>query len=227
MIVTRRCQSVTTAVIIAVFCLAAPSAAQTGRASGTVRDQAGKPIRSATVRADNPSGYPSQVTSTTDDKGRWAMIGLSSGEWRFTVEAPGFVAQSGSITVRAAGAPPLGFVLPRDPGPIPGALDRNIQQQISAANALRDQGQVDQALSAYQEIRSRNQKLTNINLLIADAYRRKAATEPDPGARRSLLQLAITSYDELLKADASNERARAELDSVRRDVATTTNGTTR
>jgi tetratricopeptide (TPR) repeat protein len=218
--VTRRSRTVAT-VVIAAFGFAAPALAQQGRASGTVRDQNGKAIRAAVVRADNPAGYPSQVTSTTDDKGRWAMIGLMSGEWRFTVEAPGYVTQSGSVQIRVATSPPIGFTLPRDPGPVPGALDRNIQQQIADANALRDQGRLDQAINAYQEIRLKNQKLTAVHFLLADAYRRKAAAERDPTAKRSLLELAITSYDELLKADASNDRARTELESARADVANT------
>jgi len=223
---TRRLRSVATTAL-AILSLAAPAAAQTGRATGTVRDQAGKPIRSAIIRADNPAAYPPKVTSTSDDKGRWAMIGLGSGEWRFTVEAAGYVTQMGSVVVRTAGTPPLAFVLPRDPGPVAGALDKNIQQQIAEANAQRDQGRLDQAISAYQEIRSKNQKLTGVNFLLADAYRRKAAIERDPAAKRTLLQQAIGAYDELLKTDASNERARTELDSVRADAASAGGGTSR
>ncbi|HTM03040.1 MAG TPA: carboxypeptidase regulatory-like domain-containing protein [Vicinamibacterales bacterium] len=206
--------------------LAAPAAAQTGRATGTVRDQNGKPIRSAIIRAENPGGYPKQVTSSSDSKGRWAMIGLAiTGEWHFTVEAPGYAPQSVSLPVRSAGTPPLQFVLARDLGPIPGALDKNIQQQVTEASALRDQGRFDQAIAAYQEIRKKNEKLTSIHFLLADTYRRKAAAERDPAARRVLLQQAAASYDELLKSDASNERARAELDSTRAEIALTNPGT--
>jgi hypothetical protein len=223
--VTRRLQIVAT-VVIAIVSLAAPAAAQSGRASGTVRDQSGKPIRAAVVRADNPAAYPPQVTATSDDRGRWGMIGLASGEWRFTVQAPGFVTQSGAVQVRSAASPPIAFTLPRDPGPIPGALEKNIQQQIADANALRDEGRLDQAIASYQDIRTKNQKLTSVNFLLADAYRRKAAAERDPASKQSLLQLAINSYDELLKVDATNERARTELESARADVNGAT-GTTR
>jgi len=223
---TRRFWSVATTAL-AIVSLAVPAAAQTGRATGLVRDQSGKPIRSAIVKADKPDAYPPRVTSTSDDKGRWAMIGLGSGEWRFTVEAPGYIAQNASIVVRSAGTPPLTFTLPRDPGPIPFALEKNIQQQVADANALREQGRLDQAISAYQEIRNKNQKLTSVNFLLADAYRRKAAAERDPASKRALLNLAIGSYDELLKADAANERARTELESVRADAASIAGGDAR
>jgi tetratricopeptide (TPR) repeat protein len=155
------------------------------------------------------------------------MIGLASGEWRFTVEAPGYIAQSTSAVVRSAAPPGLSFVLPRDPGPIPGALEKNIQQQVADANALRDQGRLDQAISSYQEIRTKNQKLTGVNFLLADAYRRKAALEQEPGAKRALLQQAISSYDELLKSDAGNDRARSELESTRAAADSITGGASR
>jgi hypothetical protein len=224
--VTRRFSCVAT-VLIAVFCLVRPAVAQSGRASGVVHDQAGKPIRSATIQADNPAAYPPHITSTSDDKGRWGMIGLATGEWRFTIAAPGFVSQNASVPVRVGNPPSLSFVLARDPGPIPGALDKNIQQQISEAGALRDQGRLDQAIAAYQDIRTKNPKLTSINFPLADAYRRKAAAERDPAARRSLLQLAINSYDELLKVDAANERVHSDLDSARAEIAGIPNGTNR
>src|SRR5262245_44187492 len=102
--VTRRFQL--TAAALVIFCLAAPAAAQSGRAQGIVKDTSGHPIRSASVRAVNPAGHPSEITSTTDARGRWAMIGLSSGEWRFFVEAPGFVPTNAALPIRVAGTPP-------------------------------------------------------------------------------------------------------------------------
>src|SRR6185369_16566475 len=59
-------------------------AAQTGRVGGTVKDEAGQPIKGATITADNPNASPSSFTATTDDKGRFSIIGLKSGQWTFT-----------------------------------------------------------------------------------------------------------------------------------------------
>src|SRR4051812_11383751 len=116
-------------IALAVLSFAAPAAAQTGRATGIVRDQAGKPIRGAIVRADNPAAYPPKVTSSSDDRGRWAMIGLASGEWRFTAEAPGYIAQSTSAGVRSAPPPRRSVLLPPHPRAGPRALDHDNLQQ--------------------------------------------------------------------------------------------------
>ena len=194
--------------------VAAGSSAQ-GRAMGTVKDTVGKAIKGATVRATNPDASPSQFASASDDKGRWAMIGLKSGTWHFTVEAPGFFTVETNAPVRVAVMPPMQFALAKDPGPIPNALDRNIQQLIQDAATLRDAGRIDQAIAAYQDIRTRNPKLTAVNLVIGDLYRRKATQEADPAARQTFYRQALDAYDQMLKVDATNERARAESASIR------------
>jgi tetratricopeptide (TPR) repeat protein len=194
--------------------IAAGASAQ-GRAMGTVKDTAGKAIKGATVKALNPDASPAQFASATDDKGRWAMIGLRSGTWHFTVEAPGYYTVETNAPVRVAAAPPMQFSLAKDPGPVPNALDRNILQMIEEAAALREAGRLDQAIAAYQDIRTKNPKLTSVNLVIGDLYRRKATQESDPGARQTLYRQALDAYDLLLKSDGTNERALAESAAIR------------
>ena len=215
----RRASFVLAAVIVT--CLAVPALAQTARATGTVKDTAGKSMKGVTVRATNKDAYPSQITSTTDDKGRWAMIGLRTGTWTFVVEAPGYTKQEAQWPVRVAGTAPMHFVLARDLGPIPGALAKNIQQQLAAANALRDKGQLDQALAAYEQIREQNPKLTAVNLVVGSVYRKKASLEADPAARRALFDRAIASYSTMLNDAASSDRANAEIESTRTEAART------
>ena len=203
-----------TASVALLLGLAVAASAQ-GRAMGTVKDQTGKPIKGATVKATNPDASPSQFASATDDRGRWAMIGLRSGTWHFTVEAPGYFVVETNAPIRVAAAPPMQFALAKDPGPIPNALDRNIQQLIQDATAHRDAGRLDQALAAYQDIRAKNPKLTSVNLVIGDLYRRKAVQETDAAARQSLYRQALDAYDLMLKSDATNERALAESAAIR------------
>ena len=207
------------AVVFTALCISAPAYAQTARASGSVRDVSGKAIKGATIRATNPEAYPPQIVSTTDDKGRWAMLGMKIGTYAFVVEAPGYLPVEASAPVRTAASAPLVFTLARDPGPVPGALPTNIQAQLSAANMLRDQGRLDQAITAYQEIRAKNPKLTSVNIVIGTMYRQRAAQESNPVARRALLDRAIDSYTELLGADGENERARQELERTRAEAA--------
>ena len=199
--------------------LATPALAQSGRATGVVRDASGQTLRGAIVRAHNTLvGSRGDITSTTDDKGRWSMIGLSSSTWEFSVEAEGYVTTRAEVPVRLAGTSPMTFTLVRDPGPLPGALDKNIVSMLENARAMREQGRLDQAIATYLDIRSKNGKLTAVNLVLADTYRQKAALETDTAARRALLERAIASYTELLAGDAGNRHAAAALAETRSDA---------
>ena len=200
-----------------VITLPAPVLAQAARATGTVRNIEGRPIKGATVRAMNPDAHPPEFTSVTDDKGRFAMIGLRSGTWTFRVDAEGFNPVEASAPMRVAGTPPMTFTLERALGPLPNALAADIEKQLAAAKQHRDAGRLDQAISAYQEIRTRNPKLTMVNLVLGDVYRRKAAQEGDPAARQALFDRALASYNALLDEDA--ERAKAAIESTRAEAA--------
>lgn len=214
---TRLASAVAGAALGATLVAATPALAQSGRAQGVVRDLTGKAIKGASVRAVNPEAYPSELTSATDGKGRFGMIGLRSGIWRFVIDAPGFLRLDVSAPVRQGVTAPMQFALARDPGPLPDALERNIQQRLQEAGTLRESGQLDQALAVYQDIYARNPMLTSLNLVVADLYRRKAAQTTDSTAKAALLDRAAQAYHELLKADADNERARIEISALQSD----------
>ena len=203
------------AAVLMTLGFAATAAAQ-GRVMGVVQDTNGRPIKGATVRATNPETSSREWTAATDDRGRFVLLGLRiNPNWKFIAEAPGFFPSEGTAQVRSNFGPPMTFNLRRDPGPIPGALVRDIQEQIEAARALRDAGRYDQALAAYQSIQAKNPKLTSVNLVIADVYRQKAEQEHDVPARLALLERASAAYDEVLKSDADNDHAKAELAAVK------------
>jgi tetratricopeptide (TPR) repeat protein len=123
--------------------------------------------------------------------------------------------------VRVGGTQPIPFVLARDLGPIPNSLGKTVQQQIAAANTLRDRGQLDQAIAAYEQVRDQNPKLTAMNLIVGGAYRQKASQETNSAARRALLDRAIASYTTLLTSEPDHVRAKAELDATKAEAAAT------
>lgn len=182
--------------------LAAAASAQTaGRITGTIKDPDGKPIKGATVRATNDA-VNAHITSTTDDKGRFAMIGVRSGTWVIVAEAPNFLSLQGSAAVSASNMPVLALTLQRDPGPMPGALAKTINEDVAAAEALRKAGRLDEAISAYQSIQSKNARLTTVNLVLASLYREKAEQEKNPAAKQALLNRAADADNEFKKSES-------------------------
>ena len=91
------------ALVAALIVAAVPAMAQTGRIGGTVKDQNNQPLKGATITAENPNASPSSFTATTDDRGRYSIIGLRAGSWKITASAPGFQPSSGSVGVKTIG----------------------------------------------------------------------------------------------------------------------------
>ncbi len=91
--------------------LAAPLAAQVwtgrGRLQGQVIDENKQPIAGAKITlrwSKDPSSGPPPIT--TDQNGRWAVLGLAGGAWTAMIEAEGFVTAEGPAEVRESGGPP-------------------------------------------------------------------------------------------------------------------------
>ena len=181
--------------------LAAAASAQTaGRITGTIKDPDGKPIKGATVRAINEA-VNARMASTTDDKGRFVMIGVRSGRWVIVAEAPNFLPLQGTADVSSSNMPVLSLALQRDPGPMPGALVKTINEDVTAAEALHRSGKLDEAIAAYQSIQSMNARLTTVNLVRASLYREKAEQEKNPAAKQALLNRATDADDEFKKSE--------------------------
>jgi Tfp pilus assembly protein PilF len=190
--------------VLAAFLVAAvagTAAAQTGRVGGTVKDESGNPVKGATITAENPNASPSSFTATTDDKGRFSIIGLRSGSWTFTAQAPGFAPESGKLNVQTIGTPnpPLTFTLKKGGGATGGmaGAGKEIQGELAAAEADYNAGKFDDAIAKYRAILQKAPTLTAINLQIAAAYRNKKEYDN-----------AIAAYNDVLKADPNNDKAK-------------------
>jgi Tfp pilus assembly protein PilF len=196
--------------------VATSAAAQVGRVSGLVKDDAGNPIKGATVTAENPNIGPTTYTATTDDKGRFTIIGLRAGQWRFMAVAPGHAGDVGEMPVRFGSPnPPVAFTLrkngPSPTAPLGNVTARDLQAQLTAADALFNQQKWDEAIAAYRGILTKTPTLSTINLQLAASYRQKKD-----------LQNAAAAYEALLAADPANDKARiglAQLDLERGDRA--------
>jgi len=174
--------------------------AQVGRVNGVVKGEDGQPLKGATVTAEN-TNIAQSLTATTDDKGRFTMIGLRAGNWKFFAQAPGFTPDAGEMPVRmGAPNPPLQFVLKKTGnanfGALGGITNKDLQSELNAADALFKQSRWDDAIAAYRVVLEKAAPLSAINLQIAAAYRNKK----DYAA-------ATSAYEAALKADPNSQKA--------------------
>jgi tetratricopeptide (TPR) repeat protein len=194
------------AALVVVLLGAVPALAQTGRVGGVVKDEKGQPLKGATVVAENPSASPPSFTATTDDKGRFSIIGLRAGTWKLTASAPGYQPQNGNVPIRTIGAPnpPVEFTLAPGGGGPAGALagvnTKELQAEIAAADAKMTANDYDGAIAAYQAMLTKVPALTMLHMQIGRAQRMKKDYDG-----------ALKSYQTLLAADPNNERAKIEI----------------
>ena len=195
--------------VLTALCVAATvasAAAQTGRVGGTVKDGAGQPLKGATITAENPSASPSSFTATTDEKGRFSIIGLRTGSWTFTAQAPGFGPEAGRMNVQTIGSPnpPLTFTLKKGNAPAAGALAginaKDLQAELVAADQLYNTQRWDESIAAYRAIVAKAPSVTSIHLQIAAACRNKKDYD-----------CALASYNDMLKIDPTNDKARVGI----------------
>ena len=193
--------------------------AQLGRIRGLVRDTSGESVSTVLVKAEHSEGRGGaaesprrSITTTTDNGGRFALIGLQRGTWIFTVEAPGFRPFETRVRITAAGSS-VSFVLTPDvatpdvtrrvvpsTGLLAGVAAEDIALELDAADTLYEAGRYDEAIEAYEAALARVPFLTTINLQIGHAYReQKEYTK------------ARAAYEEVLGSDPTNEEAKDAL----------------
>jgi tetratricopeptide (TPR) repeat protein len=185
----------------AVFTGVQPSAAQSlvARLTGSVKTLGGQPVKAATIRALNPSTIPNEFTTTSDQKGEWAILGLRGGLWEVTASAPGF--ESSTVAVRVAVSmnnPKVEFVLVGTP--VKGAMDgvdtKKLQASLSAAESLMAQEKWDEAAAEYRSILAMAPALDTVSLALGRALLLKKDYAG-----------ASAAYGDVLKKDARNQKA--------------------
>ena len=219
---------------VLVLAIAAPAAAQgQGRVAGAVTDEDGNPLAGARITATNPAANPPQFTTLTDDDGRYAILGLVSGQWMFRADcsgacgdnngAPrGYGPSEGPARITQTRNPPIDFSLLRIRHPLAQMLGDEavagidldaIDAQTTAADSAFNSGRYQEAIAGYEAILQQLPALSNLYFNIGNAY----SQMQDHDA-------AIASFDRALAADPGNQnlqvaRARARLAAGTADAA--------
>ena len=178
---------------------------QVARITGTVRDDTGKPVPGATITATNPDQAPTTFTATTDEKGRFAILGLRRGTWAFAIAAPGFQTARVSGGVQTGRPnPPVAIRLLKGlappAGPTATFTGPEIQTLIDAAEAAARDGDLAAAVSGYRELLAKIPALTAAYLRIGALLEQKG----DTGG-------ALEAYRELARLEPDNARAAAAI----------------
>jgi tetratricopeptide (TPR) repeat protein len=196
----------------AVLCLlgVAPVQAQVIRVAGTVKDDAGRPIRGAAITAENPDQTPPRLTTTSNDKGQFGFIGVRRGAWTISVAASGFEPLRFVRQVSSGRQDTMDVRLARTSAPVDLALDgikaSDIQQRIDRADSLASSGDIDGAILAWRDVLARVPALTSVFMQIGALYERK----PDRDR-------ALETYRQLLAIEPGHVAASAAIERLGRE----------
>lgn len=176
------------ALALPLLLIAAFAAAQmgTGRVSGTVKDQEGNPIAGATVTAQTgDSGRVLEATS--DDNGRWAILGFRSRTYDFAVQATGYMPYNYQAPMKQAGKnPDMDLILEqaqmgRSAGTGGGLL--------AEAQELHQAGRFDEALAKYDEVLMADPTVYQVNLNRGSVLRQLGRADEAKDAYRMVLDM--------------------------------------
>jgi tetratricopeptide (TPR) repeat protein len=180
---------------------AAPLSAQdwkgTGRLSGSVTDTDGKPLAGATVKLELPE-RGGGTTLTTNNKGRWALLGVAAGAWNIDVSLDGYASKALSVTLPAESVrlPPIEVQLEKagPAGPSP-----ELAKLAAAADAAYKAGRFAEARAEYEKLLAARPDLApTIHQQIGFSY-----------VQEQQFDKAVEHLEQVLAAEPGNAQVRA------------------
>lgn len=108
-----------------------------GRLQGTVTDEDGKPVNGAKVMLRAARGGNSGPDVVTNNKGKWAMLGLIGGQWDIDVEAEGYETKKMSVQLSEVDRmPPVPIKLKKLPPPEPERTVEAPREEVRVAGQV-------------------------------------------------------------------------------------------
>lgn len=137
-------------VLLAATSMMAQAYRGAGRLTGVVTDPDGKPIAGAKVTLFSVKAQAGPPAVTTDKNGKWAILGLTSGQWHIDIEAAGFESTKGSVDIsELQRIPPVKTTMAKAVVEIPASempiakpgLSQEAVDAVNAAQALVDEAE--------------------------------------------------------------------------------------
>ena len=141
-----------------------------GRVRGTVKDEEGNPIAGAKIIADI-TRYETTFEAESDEKGRWAIMGMGTGAWRFTASKEGYLPAILNLQVSTLRSnPPVDFVLKKaTPAEVLGGSEETRELLLQAEQNFNE-SKYDEALKAYQQVLAESPLIYQLHVNIGNCY---------------------------------------------------------
>lgn len=185
-----------------------------GRITGTVADENGEPLEGAQVIAQSTRSE-TKLEGRSDDKGRFAIVGLGTGTWRVSASAEGYQSASIEMSVRQLSQnPPITFTLKKLSGMAAFAADKGALALFDQGNVLFGQGDYDGALKIFEEFVAKYPDVYQAHLNIATCYLKKDELDKAESEFQLVLNKVMETHGDLKKDVDASLRASTGLGEV-------------
>lgn len=176
-----------------------------GRLAGKVVDEEGNPIKDVLVEAQSLE-FSLHLKTKTDKDGKWAILGMGTGMFRFTFKKKGYFPVYVDRYIRQLALNKnLDITLKKSP--MAAITDDKIKKEVDRSNSLFEKGKFKESIDILLPIIKENPELFFLKLNVANAYRKMGDEET-----------ALKYYEELIK-DTEGKNGAYILDLLARTYA--------
>lgn len=202
------------AVLVLMTVLPAQENTGRGRISGRVVDNSGAAVAEAKIVVRSlQSGFA--LEALTDKKGRFAVAGMGTGDWRITAAKEGYIAVSAEIQVsQLKPNPPLTVTLSQAAGVEGLSGDEAGRSLLQRGAALLEEGKYDEALAAFDDFAGKYPRVYAVRLGAGAAHLKKGDLDRAESEFRTALEEVVRTHGDAAKDKATALRAYSGLGEI-------------
>jgi tetratricopeptide (TPR) repeat protein len=168
-----------------------------GRISGNVVDENGAPVEGALIVAQSMRS-DTKLEGKSDSKGKFAVAGLGTGDWRVIASKEGYASASLNMNVRQLGTnPPVTFTLKKMSGTAAVASNKEALAMLDQGNTLLTQENYDQALALFTEFQGKYPDVYQVHLNIGTCYLKKGDLDKAEAEFNLVLDKTVETHGDL------------------------------
>jgi len=178
-----------------------------GRINGTVVDENGQPLEGVLIVVESLE-YETKLEGYSDRKGRFAVVGMGTGQWRITATKEGYNSSYLDMNVRQLRRnPPVNFRLKKLTGFAPRMADEESFKLFDKGNLLLQEEKYDEALVVFEEFLTKYPEVYHSHLNIGTCYLKMGELDKAEAEFKLILDKTMENFGDYKKDPQASLRA--------------------